>query len=122
MKEEDRLNERIGRKEPFQVPENYFADLTQQVMDRLPQKECIEPAPAPTTWQKIKPWLYLAAMFMGIMAGGKLFVGEKPETSQPEIQLTLSDIEQITDESWQMIIEDAMLDETTFVQYFANNE
>ena len=120
MNEEDRLKMRIGKEEPFRVPEGYFEGLTQQVMDRLPEKESYEPAP--TTWQRVKPWLYLAAMFMGIIAGAKLFVGKEPSASKPEIQFTQADIEQITDEGWEMIIEDAMLDDNTFVQYFANNE
>lgn len=66
MKEEDNILRRAGKDNPFRVPDGYFEGLTQQIMDRLPERE-----PSQTglrkvrTWDKVKPWIYMAAMFIG---------------------------------------------------------
>ena len=39
MKEEKELFQKIGKENPFKVPEGYFENLTQQVMERLPEKD-----------------------------------------------------------------------------------
>lgn len=55
----------IGNKVPFKVPENYFAQLNESIMAKLPEKE----APVINTvslWDKSKTWLYMAAMFLGL--------------------------------------------------------
>lgn len=55
----------ISKEIPFKVPENYFLQLNESIMANLPEKE------APmirkvTMWEKTKPWVYLAAMFLGL--------------------------------------------------------
>lgn len=55
----------ISKEVPFKVPENYFLQLNESIMANLPEKE------APmirkvTMWEKTKPWVYLAAMFLGL--------------------------------------------------------
>ncbi len=39
MKEEDKIQKKIGTENPFRVPEGYFENLTSEVMNRLPEKE-----------------------------------------------------------------------------------
>ena len=66
MKEEDMLLSKVGRSNPFTVPEGYFEGLTNQVMERLPEKPLPEYKTKPVTWwDKAKPSVYLAAMFAG---------------------------------------------------------
>lgn len=60
-----KLNEIDKTKNPFKVPENYFETLNEEIMSRLPEKEFVA-APPVTMWEKVKPWVYLAAMFIGI--------------------------------------------------------
>ncbi|MDD2513726.1 MAG: hypothetical protein PHH64_03445 [Proteiniphilum sp.] len=55
--------DRSGR--PFKVPENYFARLNEEIMNRLPEKEPVQPRRVPL-WDKVKPWVYMAAMFVGL--------------------------------------------------------
>lgn len=43
-KEETDLLKRCGTENPFTVPEGYFANFTEQLMDKLPERE-IQPAP-----------------------------------------------------------------------------
>ena len=55
----------ISKEVPFKVPENYFLQLNESIMAKLPEKE----APVirkVTMWEKTKPWVYLAAMFLGL--------------------------------------------------------
>lgn len=47
------------------VPKGYFEDFTTKMMAKIPE-EVISPAePKRTTWQIIKPYVYMAAMFAG---------------------------------------------------------
>lgn len=65
MKEEDKLLKKIGTENPFRVPEGYFEGFTSDLMSRLPEKEKTDVHREPTTWEKVRPWLYMAAMFIG---------------------------------------------------------
>src|SRR5690554_3519388 len=59
LKEIDKSNN------PFKVPENYFAQFNEDIINRLPEKEFYAPKQVPL-WDKVKPWIYLAAMFVGM--------------------------------------------------------
>ena len=89
-KEETDLLKRCGTENPFTVPEGYFANFTEQLMDQLPERE-IQPAPQLTLWARVKPWVYMAAMFCGLMLSVRMFVGEK-ETQSPAAG-TMGDME-----------------------------
>ena len=68
MKEEDELLKKCGTKNPFMVPEGYFDNFSKELMNKLPEKEQTSaPQETITTWQRIKPWIYMAAMFCGLM-------------------------------------------------------
>lgn len=66
MKEEDKLIHDFGRDSGMKVPEGYFADLRKNIMDSLPPYVEAAPAPVLSRWQRMKPYVYLAAMFCGI--------------------------------------------------------
>ena len=65
MKEEDKILRTLGTENPFRVPEGYFESFTPDLMSRLPEKEKSDIYREPTTWEKIRPWIYMAAMFVG---------------------------------------------------------
>ena len=67
MKEEDNILKKVGKKNSFKVPEGYFENLTSEVMGKLPEKEgpAFEEVKQPTMWIRMKPLLYMAAMFIG---------------------------------------------------------
>jgi hypothetical protein len=85
MKEENELLRKIGKESPFKVPDTYFDDFTTQLMDKLPEKpDAIEIQPV-TTWMKLRPYVYMAAMFIGavLMIKGIHFIeSEKVEKAQ----------------------------------------
>ena len=66
MKEEDKLLKKVGTGNPFTLPDGYFEHLTSEVMNKLPEQE--EPRfvmKKVTLWDRVKPWTYMAAMFVG---------------------------------------------------------
>ena len=79
MKDDKDLMARCGKECPFKVPEGYFEHFHEQLMESLPESA---PASAPaakvTLMERIKPWLYMAAMFVGIVfiVQGLMYVHE----------------------------------------------
>ena len=67
MKKEDSpiLNE-LGKDPGFKVPENYFDDFNKRMAGMLPDVEITPVDLKPTTWQRLRPFAYLAAMFAGV--------------------------------------------------------
>lgn len=73
MRKEDKLLEKIGREHGMKVPDGYFEQFSTQMMEKLP---AYPEAPRPvilSTWQRIKPYVYMAAMFAGIWCMMKMF-------------------------------------------------
>lgn len=65
-KEEEALVRRFGREDHRRVPEGYFDTLMTDVISRLPEQEQEPRYVKMTRWEKLKPYVYLAAMFAGI--------------------------------------------------------
>ena len=66
MKEEDTLLKKIGKEHSFKVPDGYFENLTSEVMNKLPEKEKVAfKEEHISTWTRLKPLFYMAAMFVG---------------------------------------------------------
>lgn len=72
MSKEDILKNKVGKDPGFRVPEGYFDDIYAKISSSLPEKQIEKPKPM-TTWQKIRPYVYLAAMFAGIWCMMKMF-------------------------------------------------
>lgn len=117
MKEEDELLRKCGTKNPFSVPEGYFDNFTRELMDKLPEKEVVSAQTTITTWQRMKPWVYMAAMFCGLMLSVRVFVG-KPKQETPIF--TAAETEQLTDEYVETIMDHSMMDDYTLYQYLTD--
>lgn len=122
MKEEE-IIKKCNYGNPFQVPEGYFERFTEELMQQLPEE-----APQETVkismWQRVKPWLYMAAMFAGIIFSARMFF---PATSVDEsIQMDmsfLSDNEMfITEEAIDSLVEYAIIDEYLLYRYLTDVE
>jgi hypothetical protein len=75
--ENETILEQIGRKDGMTVPEGYFADFCQRMEQALPYNEAAE-APkkieAPRSfWGRVRPYVYMAAMFAGVWCMVKMF-------------------------------------------------
>lgn len=85
----------IGSRNPFTVPEKYFAQFNEEIMNRLPHKKILT-AKKTTLWEKTKPWIYMAAMFIGLFFSIRILttnIDKKKEGTNhiPAIQQTHPD-------------------------------
>lgn len=118
MKEEDKILKKTGTESPFRVPEGYFENLTSEVMKQLPEKE----TPAvllkePTRWQKIRPWLYMTAMFIG----AALIIRIASSDGKPAVNTVASedtDVEEI--EYINTVLDNSMMDDYSLYVYLAD--
>ena len=120
MKEEDKLLKKVGTENPFRVPEGYFEGFTSDLMSRLPEKEKTDIHREPTTWERVRPWLYMAAMFIG--AALIIRVASPGETvsngqQQQQIAADESDIEM---EYIRTAIENTMMDDYSLYVYLSD--
>ncbi len=67
-------DKQFGRGNSFKVPEGYFEQLTERTMNMLPEMEIPE-AKKVSLFQRVQPWLYMAAMFAGLIFFIKILVG-----------------------------------------------
>ena len=74
MKEKNDILSTIGKDSGFKVPENYFSDFAEKMAKSLPDQE-IQPIPQPTRWQRVRPVVYMAAIFVGIWCMMQIFNG-----------------------------------------------
>lgn len=120
MKEEDKLLKKIGTENPFRVPEGYFEGFTSDLMSRLPEKEKTDVHREPTTWERVRPWLYMAAMFIGaaliirVASPGETVSGGQ---QQQQIAADESDIEM---EYIRTAIENTMMDDYSLYVYLSD--
>ena len=66
----------IGKTNPFKAPEGYFELVQEQILSQLPEKESRKPQVV-SLWERMKPWVYMAAMFTGIMLMVNIFVDRR---------------------------------------------
>lgn len=75
--EKENILDKIGRKDGMTVPEGYFADFQQRMEGMLPFNEDAESPrklQAPRSfWEKVRPFVYMAAMFAGVWCMVKMF-------------------------------------------------
>lgn len=74
------------KKNSFRVPEGYMEGLTDRIMARLPECPQQKENQAVSMAEKMRPWLYLAASFIGLLLIFKGIQGErvqKDHTADP---------------------------------------
>ena len=120
MGKEDNILRKAGTGNPFRVPEHYFDNFTEELMDKLPEKEPLPYSTEPTLWQRVKPWVYMAAMFCGIMLSVRIFVGEP---QKDEFSISQAEAEMLPEEEWENFVRRAFDDNYETYQFLteANN-
>ena len=73
MRQEDQLKEKYGTDPGFRVPDGYFEELNLKIMESLPAYPEAPRTVDMSLWQRVKPYVYLAAMFAGIWMMMKVF-------------------------------------------------
>lgn len=104
----------IEKRNPFTVPDNYFANFNEEIMNRLPEKEVVHPQKV-TMWTKAKPWVYMAAMFMGLFFTIRVITNNTNNQQSISVQQNAVSIPsaQFTDEYWSTV----QITEEEFYQY-----
>lgn len=76
-KEDSKILNKIGKEPVFTVPENYFANFNAKLAESLPEVKITEEE-KPTLWVRLRPFVYMAAMFAGIWVMMNIFtIGQK---------------------------------------------
>ncbi len=106
MKEDLDILSKLGKDSGFKVPENYFSDFNKQMMESLP-KPNLTPQVKPSLWVRVRPYVYMAAMFAGIWCMMRVFNDMSGATStKAQIQAIVDGLED------EKNIDDLMLQES----------
>lgn len=121
MKEEDTLLKKFGKENSFKVPDGYFENLTSEVMSKLPEKEKVTFKEEPvSTWTRLKPLLYMAAMFVGATLIIRVAsTDHKPMTNDVAVT-DVADTEMISDEMLDVALDRAMMDDYSLYVYLSD--
>ncbi len=121
MKEEDNILRKVGTENPFRVPEGYFEGLTSDIMNKLPEKEKVAfVQKEPTMWDKVKPWIYMAAMFAGaalIIRVASSDRQEAPKTEYVAAEDADKEMQYINE-----VVDNSMLDDYSLYVYLTDVE
>ena len=63
--ENSKILEQLGKNPGFKVPETYFNDFNAKLVESLPEIKITEEE-KPTLWVRVRPFIYMAAMFAGV--------------------------------------------------------
>lgn len=121
MKEDTELKNRIGKENPFKVPEGYFENIVPEIMKQLPETEVQEEVEV-TMWERVKPWVYMVAMFCGLMFGLRVMMNDRPVSTginAGDVSMTDS-VQGIPDEYIDSILDQAMMDDYTLYMYLTD--
>ena len=58
--------DQLGKDPGFRVPENYFEQFNEQMANSLPEITITEADAHVSMWVKMRPFIYLAAIFAGV--------------------------------------------------------
>lgn len=72
MENDSRILKRVGRNTGYTIPENYFDSFRSKILSEIPDLPKTSEQKLPI-WTRLKPYLYMAAMFAGIWCMMKMF-------------------------------------------------
>ncbi len=120
MKEEDNILKKIGTENAFHVPDGYFENIASEIMDRLPEKEKLAfGKKEATTWDRVKPWVYMAAMFVGAALIIRVASSDRTPAATDRMAADETETEM---EYINMAMENSMLDDYSLYVYLADSD
>ncbi len=79
----------IEKNNPFKVPENYFLNFNEQIMNKLPEKK--EQKKIVPLWRSVGKWVAAAAVVTGIAILGTNYMdNHSPDINKFSIESTMS--------------------------------
>lgn len=103
-------------KQPFRVPEGYMAGLTNQIMDRLPELPKEEEPQSVSLMDRIRPWLYLVAVFIGMGLFFRVIVDADKSVNQASVDSLLVQSE-VSEAAVEAIDADISADDADYLEY-----
>lgn len=120
MKEEDYILKRVGKDNSFHVPDGYFEDFTLELMDKLPERKKIAIGrKEPTRWERMKPWVYMAAMFIGAALIIRV-ASTRGSADSAQAVVDKSDTEAVSDEYLSTVLDNSMMDDYSLYIYLTD--
>ena len=126
MNEEKYIEEKVGKRNPFLVPDGYFDSFADRLMQQLPEQPLREVAASeerqPARMVRMRRWLYAAACAVVLIVSAWVWQS-LPETSavkQPVAQVAAQQ-EPTSDASFDEAADYLMLDNQDIYVYLAEN-
>ncbi|MBR5297951.1 MAG: hypothetical protein IKU29_08845 [Parabacteroides sp.] len=91
MKTEQNNLDHLKRKNPFITPKGYMEGLTVNIMSQLPEKAAEKKVKEISLMDRVRPWLYLAAVFAGLGLFFRMLVGPV-QTNEENALLVKTDV------------------------------
>ena len=92
MKTEQNNLDRLKGKNPFTVPKGYMEGLTANIMSQLPEREPEKEAKKVSLMDRVRPWLYMAAVFAGLGLFFKVLVGSEDKAAKTDSLLVKTEV------------------------------
>ena len=115
MNKKETTLDRLKGKQPFRVPDGYMEGLTNRIMESLPEPPVME-AESVTLVERIRPWLYLAAVFAGMGLFFKAIIGVD-SAREDTLSDTLLVRSEVPSASLEAIESEAAQEEADYLEY-----
>lgn len=114
MEEEKYIENRVGKRNPFRVPENYFDGFSARMMQLLPEQE---KSRSKSMW--LRPWLYAAACVCVLIISATIWLALPEKEAQ---QAPVAVVEQLeTSDAFDEAADYMMLDNYDIYAYLSEN-
>ena len=115
MNKKENTLDRLKGKQPFRVPDGYMEGLTNRIMESLPEPPGME-AESVSLVERIRPWLYLAAVFAGMGLFFKAIIGVD-SAREDTLSDTLLVRSEVPSASLEAIESEAAQEEADYLEY-----
>ncbi len=115
MNKKENTLDRLKGKQPFRVPDGYMEGLTNRIMESLPEPPVME-AESVSLVERIRPWLYLAAVFAGMGLFFKAIIGVD-SVREDTLSDTLLVRSEVPSASLEAIESEAAQEEADYLEY-----
>lgn len=115
MNKKENTLDRLKGKQPFRVPDGYMEGLTDRIMESLPEPPVME-AESVSLVERIRPWLYLAAVFAGMGLFFKAIIGVD-SAREDTLSDTLLVRSEVPSASLEAIESEAAQEEADYLEY-----
>lgn len=129
MKQEDKLKDKYGVSGGWKVPDGYFDHVFKEIESKLPEYPQTPVQQDMTVWQRMKPYVYLAAMFAGIwlmmnvfhrVSGNPTLSLDNPpeQIAQAMVEPEISDMFILPETMTDFVVEDEISDHYSSIEEF----